>query len=278
MSRSSTEAELFFQDLISGNAVARAPEVADEADLFFADLTGLPLGRRRSRRASPLIETEEQVTPTPTPTPAAASDITRWDLFVPVSDANMKLEAAADIDPLTVRTVEPSWRLDGLADLDASNPSHFIARKMGQLPQDRTNQFDTRVYYCHPLVPRFYGYPDTNALPSPAASPPASRPTPWYNQRPSSTVPLMGVRRPATTSHAAFQQLLTAVNKRLVKAWMGELTRHLGSIGDRQKLADWFATDDGRKLRPRKRQSHRHELRSQPVGTAVQHRRAHDVG
>jgi hypothetical protein len=236
--QSSAEPELFFQDLISGGAVTSAPE--DQRlrdDLFFADLTGLPLGPRRSRQASTRIEAEEQTTPPAT----TATDITRWDIFVPVSEANMRLEAAADIDPLTVRTVEPSWRLDGLAELDRNSPSHFIARKMGQLPQDRSNPFDTRVYYCHPLVPRFYGYPDLNAM-----TPAASRTTPWYNQRPSSNVPLMGVRRPATTSNRTFQQLLTAVNKRLVKAWMGELTRALGTTSNRQQLADWFASDDGR--------------------------------
>jgi hypothetical protein len=228
-----------------------------------------------------------------------AQDITRWDIFVPSSAADVMREALIDVDPLAVPAVQPSWRLDGDAWLDDTDPGHFLARKMSQIPSEsdppplptRKNPhprpdpmrafFNTRRYFCHPLDVRFYGYPSEASPPPPPPPPPlpgappradsipddlartaavpvaptapqsAARAgraggTPWYNQAPSDLVPLMGRLNPAPTSDPTFQKLLTTVNKRLVKAWMGELKRHLGSSGDKAELARWFGSDDGR--------------------------------
>ncbi|MBK8258894.1 MAG: hypothetical protein IPK82_40325 [Polyangiaceae bacterium] len=56
----------------------------------------------------------------------------------------------------------------------------------------------------------------------------------------------MGVTNPASTGNATFQKLLTAVNKRLVRCWIGEIKRRFGSSADLVPLVDWFGSTNGR--------------------------------
>ncbi|MBK8258893.1 MAG: hypothetical protein IPK82_40320 [Polyangiaceae bacterium] len=167
----------------------------EQANLFLADLIGKPATVKTSGQANPQysspikwtysrpesrLEMDELIRAENAED--SPKDITRWDIFVPVSDATMKQEAVTDIDPFALPPVEPSWRLDGLAWVSTTSPSHFIAVKMGQLSINRTEPFDTRVYYCHPLDVRFYGYPVLANPPTKSPGSTAQAPTTRQNK------------------------------------------------------------------------------------------------
>lgn len=199
----------------------------------------------------------------PAATPSAQ---TRASIYVAGSVAQMKTEAAQAIDPATLPPILPSWQSDGDAFIDDKDPGHFLSRRIVGLRSTLRSEpnplpafaWDNRLYDTHPLEVRYFPQP---IFPAPTGAPPGylnreeakpasggapapvRAPPPWYNVT-GGAVPLMG--RAGDFRDAGFQEFLSAVTKRMVRHWMGELI-YMTDPSSRPALNAWFATADGKR-------------------------------
>lgn len=172
------------------------------------------------------------------------------------------------------------FKADLAAFTDKTHAHHYVAIKVDSLvtkaggftwPSSKTlaSGWDFRWFAVHPLLPHFYPVPQVDdskvtlyahsALlkiepdPTDASRRVATASvTPWYNRVLEKSA-LLGVEGRLVSNRGGaprganepWLELLTAVNKRLVKLWMGELKLQV-PVASNPWLGAWMDTDDAR--------------------------------
>ncbi len=150
-----------------------------------------PVPGTRDKSAGLLLAAFPSDPTTAPPQPPPAKD--RSSIYVPVSRAQMKVEAEALIDPATVEAISPSWHQDGLDFVDDASDGHFLARKLVGLhatlhPGGPSNTWDTRLFFVHPLDVRYF----------PVVEIPAAAPAQTYFYSSEATVVSVASQSPET--------------------------------------------------------------------------------
>lgn len=202
----------------------------------------------------------------------------RERLFAPGTVANMEASAKATIDPDTVEFDDYA----GLSEeegVDATapfEPNRYLAAKITALREadewskppsshDQMVLWDNRWFALRPLLPPWLPVPNKDAperelseriyrekhervvLKSNAVKTEigeARAAPPWYNEE-HQKMHLLGLRSPPLTRTNAFTTMATAVNKRLVRMWMGEILA-AADKASHATIRNWFSSGDGR--------------------------------
>jgi hypothetical protein len=92
------------------------------------------------------------------------NEISREQLYSPISREEILAEAKKDINPEEVPVMKPSWILDG-EDVNEQHPGFYLAKKLDQVirrdiyPNDHDQKADDRLYFMHPLLKQDFLFP-----------------------------------------------------------------------------------------------------------------------
>jgi hypothetical protein len=92
------------------------------------------------------------------------NEISRDQLYSPISRDEITAEAKKDINPEEVPVMKPSWVMDG-ADVKEQHPGFYLAKKLNSVirrdiyPNDHDPKADDRLYFMHPLMPHDFPFP-----------------------------------------------------------------------------------------------------------------------